>query len=61
MALDQKKVAAAMAGVTRWLEEEQEAERAGTARMPSSPSIWSQSGREQIMAMRTLLTARLWK
>ena len=58
MITDEKKVAAAMAAVSMYLEEEQITNvTAGiTIRMSST---WAQNGREEIMRMNQMVTLRL--
>jgi hypothetical protein len=57
------KIAAAMAAVTQYLEEEQAAILASqqpTAGPELSP-VWSSYGRQEIMRMRTMMTMRLFR
>ena len=63
MDTDAKKIAAAMAAVSHYLEEE-----AAVAQTPVTPttsgsafSPWAQSGRQRMMNARELLCSRLWK
>lgn len=59
----QKRVAAAMAAVNAYLDEEARAMEAEDreAKVAAAPSLWAMSGRQRIMNYRELLAARLWK
>jgi len=61
MNIRKKKIAAAMAAVEMYLEQEQAAQSAETSRPEPVFSTWAGSGRESIMRMRNMLQARLWK
>jgi hypothetical protein len=56
-----KKVAAAIAAVNQFIEEEVMEQAARPAAPPACPSLWSVSGRQAIMNNRFLVTARMWK
>ena len=64
MAKKTKKMAAALAAVNSYLEEEEAAARQGPSAMPSVPgeavSMWSHSGRQEMMAMRRLIQLRVF-
>ncbi len=49
-----------MAGVSEYLREEDEKRVSPTAPVDIAPA-WARHGREEIMRMRSLVTARLWK
>ena len=64
MAVNKKKMAAALAAVSLYLQQE-EAAKAGTApTMPAAPTLdtsyWGQSGRQEMMAMRKLIQLRVF-
>ena len=60
-----KKMAAALAGVNAYLEQEAEALRleqeAAAARAYKGPNLWAVSGRQHIMNMRNLAMMRAFK
>jgi hypothetical protein len=55
-----RKMAAALAAVSQYLDEEAAA-RVLPPPGPPALSLWAVSGRQQIMSARTLIAARLWK
>ena len=57
------KIAAAMAAVTQYLEEEQAALMAIQEQAPEleQSQAWSSYGRQEIMRMRTMMTMRLFR
>jgi hypothetical protein len=60
MGREMKKVAAALAAVNMYMEQE----AAEQAREPAPPlfmSLWALSGRQEIMSARATVTARMWK
>ena len=62
MSIEAKKMAAAMAAVGEYLrEEETAAASAAKVRAPEGPSLWALSGRQEIINMRSLVIARLWR
>lgn len=61
MAAKAKKVAAALAAVNLYLQQEQEAlEQQENERQPMQYSSWGQSGRQDIMNMRRMIQMRLF-
>jgi hypothetical protein len=60
MNTEAKKVAAMLAAVHQFIEEEQ-ATAAMTPSPPAAVSLWALAGRQQIMNTRALLVGRLWK
>ncbi len=65
MADTKKKMAAAIAAVNSYLQEEEAAARQGPSVIPSVPaeagvSMWSHSGRQEMMAMRRLIQLRVF-
>ena len=64
MGPDEKKVAAAMAALELYLEDEARCSPGAPALEGPSwpmPSMWAMSGRHAIMNQRVLVSARLWK
>jgi hypothetical protein len=59
MERDRKKLAAALAAVNLYLNEE--AAAAPDEARPALLSLWALSGRQEIMSARAAVAARLWK